>query len=92
MRNDIFTKEFIHELGFMTVSYDGQYGRAENLPPVKGKRQLQWNEEGSYIDYFGNSLLPNVFLRIYEDAGTRTVFYGVVYSQDDVRFILSRVQ
>ena len=97
MENWIFTPEFLKEIGFEGGSSPpakyrekDEYGRAESLRP-KGKVILSWNNAGYGTDYFGNKRDKNVFLCIEEDGGTRKVYYGVVFSQEDVRFILKRV-
>lgn len=99
----IFTDEFLEEIGFIrqsnyTVkSFDGQvnkytavfpYGRAIDKR-TKGMTVLTWNNEGASCTYFGEPLQSNVYLGIGKDCDTRKAFNGYVYSQDDVRKLLS---
>jgi hypothetical protein len=90
---EIFTDEFLKEIGFTPVECSGapRYGKAISNRP-KGKRIISWNNEGYSIDYFGNKLEPNVAFVIEEDCGTRTVFNGCAYSQDETRLILKLIQ
>jgi len=93
MKQDIFTEEFLKEIGFtLTEKKESQfkphsiYGKAQDRI---GLTILQWCEEGHSCTYFGDKLEPNTSLGILKDGGTRTVFNGYVYTQDDVRKILS---
>jgi hypothetical protein len=93
MKQDIFTEEFLKEIGFnLTEKKESQfkpysiYGKAQDRI---GLTILQWCDEGHYCTYFGDKLEPNTSLGILKDGGTRTVFNGYVYTQDDVRKILS---
>lgn len=95
MRNDIFTEEFLKEIGFQLqemplsqFSEPGQYGQAIDTR-TNGMTRINWNNEGASCTYFGEPLESNAHFGIYKDGGTRTVFNGYVYSQDDVRKILS---
>ena len=93
MREDIFTEEFLKEIGFTLT----EKKKSEFKPyPIYGKAKdrigltiLQWCDEGHSCTYFGDKLEPNTSLGILKDGGTRTVFNGYVYTQDDVRKILS---
>ena len=87
----IFTEEFIKEIEFLYSSGDenSQYGEAVSIRP-RGMTVINWNNEGSICTYFGDKLKPNVSVSIKKDGGTRTVFNGYVYSQDDIRIIIDR--
>lgn len=91
MRQDIFTPEFLKEIGFKpeesesTKSNPEQYGKAKDKI---GLTHLYWNNEGRSVTYFGDKLEPNVHMTLRKDADTRSVFVGYVFSQDDVRKIL----
>jgi len=86
---DFFDKDFLKEIGFLITSDDGTYGKAESISP-KGKKLLFWNREGTSCDYFGIPITKkNAFFVVEEDGGTRTVFHGIVYSQEDIKLILS---
>jgi len=89
---DFFKKEFLLSLGFKVTEDNGQYGKAESIRP-KGKILLSWNREGTNINYFGDPMPggKNSFFGVEEDGGTRTGFNGIVYSEDDVKFIVDRV-
>lgn len=51
---------------------------------------LEWNNDGPSSTYFGEPLEDNVYLSIGKDGNTRKVFNGYVFSQEDVKFLLSR--
>lgn len=90
--NSIITDDILEDIGFERQPTPGHpYGKAISLRP-KGKRIISWNEDGFSMDYFGNRLDKNVYVVIEEDAGTRTVFAGVIYSINDLKLILSLVQ
>jgi len=88
---NIFTKEFIEEIGFKFTVGDenSQYGEAVSKKP-NGMTVINWNNGGHFCTYFGEKLEPNVSMSIKKDGGTRTAFNGYVFSQDDVRFLLKR--
>lgn len=85
----IFTKEFLDEIGFQFSKGDenSQYGSAISKRP-KGMKIIDWNNKGASCTYFGDKLEPNVFMGIETDGGTRVLFNGYVFTQDDVRKIL----
>ena len=89
----IFTPEFLDEIGFTLISETKStfkpyqiYGKAKDRI---GLTHIYWNEEGNSVTYFGKELEPNNSISIRKDGDTRTVFNGYVFSQDDVRKILS---
>jgi len=91
----IFTDEFLEEIGFIRVnlplskfSVPGQYGKAIDKR-TNGMTVLNWNNEGASCTYFGDKLDSNVSLGIGKDGGTRTVFNGYVFNQNDVKKLLS---
>jgi hypothetical protein len=90
--NEIFTPEFIKEIGFILV-----YLKISEFKPNKpygcakdkiGLTHIYWNEDGCSCTYFGEKLEPNLSMLVRKDADTRTVFNGYVFNQDDVRNIL----
>jgi len=87
----IFTEDFIKEIGFKFSKGDenSQYGEVNSLIP-RGMTVINWNTEGHTCTYFGDKLKENVSVSIKKDGGTRTVFNGYVYSQDDMRMLLDR--
>lgn len=90
---EIFTEEFLKEIGFqpindtLTEQSEGVIGKA--LDTKTNKTKLLWNNEGCQTTLNGEPLKPNVALAIYKDSGTRAVFFGYVFTQDDVRKLLS---
>lgn len=104
---DIFTPEFIDEIGFIwqdkyryqpfgqeeyvTREVTPPYGRAIDKK-MMGMTVLQWNTEGHSVDYFGKPLPPNVSFAILKDGGTRFAFNGYVFSQEDVRRLINLTQ
>ena len=89
----IFTEGFLKEIGFTLVFEEPSkfaphniYGKAKGRI---GLTHISWNEEGHSCTYFGDKLEPNTSITIYKDAETRKVFNGYVFTQDDVRKILS---
>ena len=95
MKEDIFTPEFLKEIGFVLVSLkksddtkDKFYGHAMD-EATQGMTVLYWNTEGHSCTYFGEDLEPNTSFRIGKDADTWTAFNGYVFNQDDVRRILN---
>jgi hypothetical protein len=95
MEEKIFTDEFLKEIGFQrqvkelsSFSRPGQYGRAVDLR-TNGMTILEWNNEGASCNYFGEALESNVYFGIKKDGGTRGAFNGYVFTQDDVRKLLS---
>jgi hypothetical protein len=91
--DEIFTDDFLNDIGFKRTHNTGrpQYGSAESIQ-FKGKLQFQWNNEGCGCMYDGTRLPPNVSFGIKDDWGTRNTFHGLVYSQDDVRKLLTLVR
>lgn len=87
----IFTEDFIKEIGFKFSNGDenSQYGEAVSLI-TRGMTVINWNTGGHTCTYFGDNLNENVSVSIKKDAGSRTVFNGYVYSQDDMRMLLDR--
>jgi len=93
MQNKIFTKEFLDEIGFTIIQEkisefkpNKAYGSAKDKI---GLTHIYWNEDGHSCTYFGDKLEPNISMSVRKDADTRYVFNGYVFTQDDVRKILS---
>lgn len=89
----IFTTDFLKEIGFNLISEQASkykpyalYGKAKDRI---GLTIIYWNEEGAHCTYYGEVLKPNNYFCIEKDGGTRTVFNGYVFTQDDVRKLLS---
>ena len=89
----IFTEEFLKEIGFTIV-----YEKTSDFKPFQiygcakdkiGLTHIYWNEDGHHCTYFGDKLEPNTSVSIKKDADTRTAFNGYVFSQDDVRKLLT---
>lgn len=85
----LFTDDFIKEINFKFVNCDenSQYGEASSNYP-NGMTIINWNNEGHHCTYFGDKLESNVSMSIKKDGGTRTVFNGYVFTQDDIRNLL----
>lgn len=88
VENDIFNKDFIKSIGFEVTGDDGVYGKAESIR-ARGKTLLAWNREGTTMNYFGDKIEFGMHFSIKEDAGTRTVFSGIIRSQDDIKKVLT---
>lgn len=77
-----FTSEFtelsLFQLGLNLIKDDGQCATAESIIP-RGKRIIQFNREGNWFC-------------IKEDAGTRTVFNGIIYNCEILNFILGIIK
>lgn len=93
MKQKIFTADFLKEIGFTLVEekkseYEPYaiYGKAKDRT---GMTIIEWCEEGYSCTYFREKLEPNTSVGILKDAGTRTAFNGYVFTQDDVRKLLS---
>jgi hypothetical protein len=93
MKQEIFTDEFLKEIGFSLIGRKKSgyrpysvYGKAKDKI---GLTIIEWNEEGHSCTYFGEKLEPNTSVGILKDGGTRTAFNGYVYTQDDLKKILS---
>lgn len=92
MKQEIFTDEFLNDIGFTLIEKKKSkykhypiYGKAKDRT---GMTIIQWCDEGNSCTYFGNKLeLTSV--SISKDGDTRPVFNGYVYTQDDLRKILS---
>lgn len=92
MKPEIFTDDFLKEIGFTLV----QKSKSEFHPhPIYGEAKdrigmtiIKWCDEGHLCTYFGDKLAPNTSVTIYKDGGTRKVFNGYVFTQNDVRRIL----
>jgi len=89
-------KQLVEELGFIVIDIKKsnykpfkEYGKAKDK---YGMTFLKWNNEGASCDYFGNKLEDNIFITIEKDAGTRTVFNGIVHNIDELKLILKLVQ
>jgi hypothetical protein len=83
----VLTSDYLDSIGFEKVKDDGQYATYHNKagyvgrfygPMCVGKRILIFNRDGNYIT-------------IKEDAGTRTVFNGVIKHRDELEIILNCV-
>jgi len=92
-KEKIFTPEFLKEIGFTLIDESkskfkpySTYGKAKDKINLT---LIEWCEEGHSVTYFGEQLKPNTSVGIKKDAGGRTVFNGYVFTQDDVRKILS---
>ena len=88
----IFTTEFLEEIGFTLV-----YIKISDFAPNKpygcakdriGMTHIYWNEDGASCTYFGEKLEPNISMSIRKDGDTRYAFSGYVFNQDDVRKLL----
>jgi hypothetical protein len=92
MENNIFTPEFLKEIGFTLIEEKvGKYSPHPTYGSAKDKigiTNIRWSTEGHYCTYFGEKLEPNTSFEIKKDADTRTAFNGYVFSQDDVRHLL----
>ena len=93
MKQEIFTDEFLKEIGFTLISRKQSdfkpypiYGKAKDRV---GMTIIEWCDEGHSCTYFGDKLEPNTSVGILKDGGTRYAFNGYVYNQDDLRKILS---
>ena len=93
MKEEIFTDEFLKEIGFTLIEKKKSefkphhiYGKAKDRT---GMTIIQWNEEGHSCTYFGDKLEANASVGVLKDAGTRTAFNGYVFTQDDMRKVLS---
>ena len=86
---EIFTDEFLEEIGFKRVKIDSpeNYGKAIDKR-TNGMTVLTWNTEGHSVTYFGEPLEENTALGIGKDAGTRKAFNGYVFTQEDVKRLL----
>lgn len=92
---NIFTEEFLEEIGFELVyrkpsKYNKEeiYGKAIDKR-TGGMTEITWNERGHYCTYFEEELPKNTSMAIKKDGGTRYAFNGYVFTQDDVRKLLS---
>lgn len=97
----IFTKEFLDSIGFEDKSVpstynrkilmDGEpvleYGVASSKIP-KNMNVIEWCNTGFRVNYFGEALEPNISVRIGSDGNTRTLFSGIIYTEQDFREIL----
>lgn len=89
----IFTPEFLKEIGFNLIKEEKSeyspyqiYGQAKDRT---GMTIIYWNEQGAGCTYFGEKLEENNYFLIEKDGGTRTVFNGYVFNQEDVKKVLS---
>ena len=85
---DVFDIDYLTDLGFKLITFDGQCGFAKSKI-AGGKKTIHFNFEGIGCDYFGSKLDENVAIGILEDWGTRTVFNGMVRTRGELRTILS---
>ena len=87
--DEIFTDEFLEEIGFKRVHCGGfpEYGRALDKR-TNGMTVLAWNNKGASCNYFGEPVEKNIHFGIRKDADTRYAFNGKVFNQDDVRRLL----
>lgn len=83
----VFDGDYLESIGFTAVSDNGRYGVYHNKagyvgryygPMCVGKRIIQFNRDGNWVT-------------IKEDAGTRTVFNGVIKSRDELEIILNAI-
>lgn len=81
------SKEFMRELGFNTIRDDGVYGEAIDIR-TNGMTIINWNREGHSCTYFGDKLESNINLEIKKDGGTRTVFCGYIFNENELKDIL----
>lgn len=84
---NIFTPEFLEEIGFNLVSFADGYGKAIDKR-TNGMTVLSWNCEGHSCTYFGEKLESNISFGIRKDGDTRFAFNGYIFNQDDVRRLL----
>ncbi len=89
----IFTKEFLKEIGFTLIKEEKSkfepfklYGSAKDKI---GLTIISWSEEGHSCTYFGKKLKNNTSVRITKDGGTRTVFDGYVFNQNEIKLLLN---
>ena len=92
-KTKIFTKDFLKEINFTLIEEKKSefkpysiYGKAKDRT---GMIIIQWCEEGHSCTYFGEKLKPNTSVGILKDGGTRHAFNGYVFTQDDLRKVLS---
>jgi len=89
----IFTKEFLKEIGFTILKEE----KGKFAPyPIYGKAcdkigltVISWSEEGRNCTYFGEKLKENTSISIKKDGGTRTVFDGYVFNQNEIKLLLN---
>jgi len=93
MSKTIINAEFLKELGYTIIKQKESvfkpfciYGTAKDKI---GYTIIHWNTEGSSCTYFGEKLNTNINMRILKDGGTRTVFSGYIFCQEDLIKILS---
>lgn len=93
MKQKIFTEEFLKEIGFTLIEEKKSefkpysiYGKARDRI---GMTIIQWCEDGHSCTYFGDKLQPNTSVGILKDGGTRYVFNGYVFTQNDFRLLLN---
>lgn len=84
---DVFDKDYLNDLGFKLIKFDGQCGIAKSKK-AGGKCVISFNLEGISCDYFGNKVEENVAVGISEDWGTRTVFNGMIRTREQLQMIV----
>ena len=84
---DVFHIDYLRDLGFKLITFDGQCGFAKSKR-AQGKMTIHFNFEGISCDYFGSKLEENVAVGISEDWGTRTVFNGMIRTREELRMII----
>ncbi len=94
MKKEIFTDEFLKEIGFKLVSRKNsqfipfqEYGKAVDIR-TSGLTTIYWNNDGHSCTYFGDKLEDNITFNVKKDADTRTVFNGYVFNEEEVKLIL----
>ena len=83
------SKEFMLLYGFKTIKDDGIYGEAIDIKG-NGMTVIYWNREGRNVSYFGEKLDSNIGIEIRKDGGTRCVFNGYIFNEDELNYILVR--
>jgi hypothetical protein len=82
------SEEQLSHLGYKKISDNGQYGVYANKAGIvvpgygimpKHKRHISFNRDGNYVG-------------IKEDAQTRTVFHGVINTEEEFEVILNCVR
>jgi len=91
---EIFTDEFLKEIGFKLVSRKNsefspfqEFGKAVDIR-TNGITTIYWNNDGRSCTYFGDKLEKNISFEIRKDGDTRTAFNGYAFNSDEVKLIL----
>lgn len=92
---DFITTEVLSSLEFHLTKYEESdwkigvfYGTAESLFP-KGMTIINWNTRGCSCTYNGDKLQPNIAISVMKDGGTRTVFNGYIFNEEQLKTIIN---